>query len=316
MNTDGILQQGPFGDEHPPWFKNYLDSLTIKKEEVQAAELDKVLEQYQDVSKVFRANVTTAYKAETRLEAARKAEVLSLTEQLKNNPISYDAPYPDFPWKLISADQAKICSKISDNLKPLDFSEKSMRHWDHQFKDMYARKFVHERCAKLSLIYNSCSPPLQQQLLSLNVGLKAADDLFFYSELLQIICTLCNSPNHVELALQQIYAGLRQNGAESLPMLLERCRSVSEDAYGLCSTWNMNQTSMVLQKIVAGLKNKNLATLTSSIVIHLPFSFTQFRDTVNQFQTRLPPPLLLSTPLMFYPVGSVGVIISKGNVGF
>ena len=29
-----------------------------------------------------------------------------------------------------------------------------------------------------------------------------------------------------------------------------------------------------------------------------------------------PPPLLLSTPLMFYPVGSVGVIISKGNVVF
>ena len=104
MTTDGILQQGAFGDEHPTWFTNYLDSLTIKKEEVQAAELDKVLEQYQDVSKVFRANVTTAYKAETRLEAARKAEEESLTQQLKNNPVSYDAPYPDFPWEHLQRD--------------------------------------------------------------------------------------------------------------------------------------------------------------------------------------------------------------------
>ena len=287
MTTDGILQQGAFGDEHPTWFTNYLDSLTIKKEEVQAAELDKVLEQYEDVSKVFRANVTTAYRAETRLEAARKAEEESLTQQLKNNPISYDAPYPDFPWKLISADQAKICSKISDNLKPLDFSSKSMRHWDHQFKDMFARKFVHDRCAKLALIYNSCSSPLQQQLLSLDVGSKAANEFFYYSEFLQVICTLSNSPNHTELALQQLYGGLQQNSADSISVFLEKVRSISEDAYGLSSTWSMNQTSTVIQRVVAGLKNRDLATLTSSIVIVLPFNYNTFRDTVCQFESRL-----------------------------
>ena len=152
MTTDGILQQGAFGDEHPTWFTAYLESITIKKEEVKAAELDKVLSQYEDVSQVFRANVTTAYRAETRLEAARKAEEESLSQQLKNNPVSYDAPYTDFPWELISPDQAKICSKISDDLKPLDYSSKSLRHWAHQFKDMFARKFVHDRCAKLALI--------------------------------------------------------------------------------------------------------------------------------------------------------------------
>ena len=79
MTTDGILQQGAFSENYPTWFSEYLDSLTIKKEEVKAAELEKVLEQYEDVSQVFRSNVTTAYRAETRLEAARKAEEESLT---------------------------------------------------------------------------------------------------------------------------------------------------------------------------------------------------------------------------------------------
>ena len=224
------------------------------------------------------------------MESARKAEEESLTQQLIHNPISYAAPYPDFPWQLINADKGKICSRISDDLKPLDFSSKSLRHWTDHFKNLYARKFVHCRCAKLALIYNSCSSPLQLQLLSLNVGTKAADDHFYYSELLQIICTLCNSPNHTELAFQQLYGGLKQDSADSIPMFLEKCRSISEDAYGLAYTWTMNQASIVIQRIVAGLKNRDLATLTSSIVIMLPFSFNQFRDTVTQFASRLPPP--------------------------
>ena len=204
MSTDEVLQQGAEGEEYPSWFSAYLRSLTGKKEEVKAAELDEVLQSYDDVSQVFRSNISAAYRAETKLEAARKAEAEALTQQLLHNPVSYVAPYPEFPWQLISAEQGKICSRISDDLKPLDFSSKSLRYWTNHFKDLYAKKFVHDRCAKLALIYNSCTSPLQQQLLSLDVGSKAANEFFYYSELLQIICTLSNSPNRTELALQQL----------------------------------------------------------------------------------------------------------------
>ena len=190
----------------------------------------------------------------------------------------------------ISAEQGKICSRISDDLKPLDFSSKSLGSWTNHFKDLYAKKFVHDRIARVFLIYNSCTSPLQQQLLSLDVGSKTENENFNYSEFLQVICTLSNSPNHTELALQQLYNGLKQDSADSVPMFLEKVRSISEDAYGISSTWTMNQTSMVLQRVVAGLKNRDLATLTSSIVIVLPFNYNTFRDTVCQFQSRLPPP--------------------------
>ena len=129
---------------------------------------------------------------------------------------------------------------------------------------------MHDRVARIFLIYNSCSNPLQQQLLSLNIGSKTENEDFNYSEFLQVICTLSNSPNHTELALQQLYGGLKQSSADSVSVFLEKVRSISEDAYGLSSTWSMNQTSTVIQPVVAGLKNRDLATLTSSIVIVLP----------------------------------------------
>ena len=96
MSTDEVLQQGAEGEEYPSWFSAYLRSLTGKKEEVKAAELDEVLQSYDDVSQVFRTNISAAYRAETKLEAARKAEAEALTQQLLHNPVSYVALYPKF----------------------------------------------------------------------------------------------------------------------------------------------------------------------------------------------------------------------------
>ena len=195
----------------------------------------------------------------------------------------------------ISPEQGKICSRLSDDLIPLDFSSKSLKSWIIHFNDVFSRKFVVDRVAKLSVIYNSCSTPLQQQILSMDIGSKAQKEEFLYQELLQIICVLANSPNHQELALQQLYAGIKQASADSVTVFLEKIRNLAEDSYGLASTWTVNQTSTVIQKVVGGLRNKDLAQLTSSVVITLPFNFNNFRDTINQFELRLPSPPSCST---------------------
>ena len=289
MSADGASQQGADGEEYPPWFSAYLRSLNVKKEEVKAAELDVVLT-CEDVNQVFRSNISAAYQSESKLEAARKAEAEAFTQTLLHNPVSYVAPYPEFPWFLNSPEQGKICSRISDDLKPLNFSSKSLKSWSTHFKDLFFKKFVHKPIARISIVNNSCSSPLQQQLLSLNIGSKAENEEFNYNEFLQVICTLSNSPNHTELALQQLYGGLKQTNADSTSVFLEKVRSISEDAYGLSSTWTMNQTSTVIQRVVGGLRNRDLAQLTSSIVIVLPFNFNIFQDTICQFESRLPSP--------------------------
>ena len=147
-----------------------------------------------------------------------------------------------------------------------------------------------DHVTKLSVIYNSCSTPLQQQILSMNIGEKAQKEEFRFQELLQIICILANLPNHQELALQQLYAGIKQASTDSVTVFLEKIRNLAEDNYGLASTWTVNQTSTVIQKVVGGLRNKDLAQLTSSIVITLPFDFNNFRDIITQFELRLPSP--------------------------
>ena len=150
MSTDGASQQGADGEEYPSWFSAYLRSLNVKTEEVRAAELDVVLQTCEDVSQVFRSNISAAYRSESKLEAARKAEAEALTQTLLHNPVSYVAPYPEFPWSLISPEQGKICSRLSDDLKPLDFSSKSLKSCSTHFKDLFSKKFVHERVAKIS----------------------------------------------------------------------------------------------------------------------------------------------------------------------
>ena len=127
MSTDGASQQGADGEEYPTWFSAYLRSINVKKEEVRAAELDTVLQTCEDVSQVFRSNISAAYRSESKLEAACKAEAEALTQTLLHNPVSYIAPYPEFPWSLISPEQGKICSRLRDDLKPLDFSSKSLK---------------------------------------------------------------------------------------------------------------------------------------------------------------------------------------------
>ena len=144
--------------------------------------------------------------------------------------------------------------------------------------------------AKISVVYNSCSNPLQQQILSLNIGEKAQKEEFLYQELLQVICTLTNAPNHQELSLKQLYAGIKQANADYVTVFLEKVRNISEYAYGLASTRTMNQTSTVIQKVVGGLRSKDLAQLTSSVVISLPFNFNNFRDIICQFELQLPSP--------------------------
>ena len=100
--------------------------------------------------------------------------------------------------------------------------------------------------------------------------------------MLQVIAVLSNCPNHAEAALQVLYSGICQDHSESVTVYLERVRAIAEDAYGPATRWTVNQASLVITKIVNGLKKRDLAQLTSSYIISLPFNFPVFRDSVAQ----------------------------------
>ena len=122
----------------------------------------------------------------------------------------------------------------------------------------------------------------------MDVGSRALQDDFTFKDFLQIISVFCNSPNHQEQALQQLYAGINQASRDSVTTYLEKIQNIAEDAYGLPTSWTINQASLVLQKVVTGSRSQELSQLTSSFVITKPFNFNLFRDVVIQYQMRLP----------------------------
>ena len=197
-----------------------------------------------DISEVFKSNISAAYRSEAQQELARQSDCEALNQQLLRTPVLYTAPYIQFPWASIGAEQTKLCSKINDSLIPFDFASKSLKHWTQHLMSLC--KFITERLGLIAIVFNSCSLPLQQQILSLDVGSRGVKDEFTFQEFLQIISVLCNSPNHQKQALQQLYSGINQASGDSIPVYLEKIRSIVEDAYGLATRWTLNQASLVI----------------------------------------------------------------------
>lgn len=175
-------------------------------------------------------------------------------------------------------------SKISDTLSVLDFSKKSLKAWLQHFQELFDRKFVMNRVAKLAVIYNSCSPSLKYRCLTMDVG-------SIKQKMMITRFKICSAPlqfYHAEAVLQSLYAGVGQNSSDSVSVHLEKMRELGEDAYGPSNRWMMNQASLLITKIVAGLRDRNLSMLTSSYVVRIPFDFPGFRETVIQYEQRIP----------------------------
>ena len=140
---------------------------------------------------------------------------------------------------------------------------------------------------KLAVTYNSCSLSLKQRLLSLGVGTEARAETYSFLKLLQLITTIVHSPVSRDEAMLQIYKGLNQTSTESVQAFLQRYRDVAEDAWGPSSGWTISQASLFLKKICEGFTSTELAKLTQSIVVNLPFQWATLCDSVVQFQQRV-----------------------------
>ena len=146
---------------------------------------------------------------------------------------------------------------------------------------------VTSRVGKIAVIFNSCSLSLKQRLLALDVGKEAREESYSYLNLLQLITTVVHSPISCDQAMMDIYKGFRQTDTESVQTYLQRWRDVAEDAWGPSSGWTMSQASLLLKKICDGFNSTELARLTASIVITVPFQWTTLCDSVLQFQQRV-----------------------------
>ena len=149
---------------------------------------------------------------------------------------------------------------------------------------MYDKFFVNSRVGRIAIVYNSCSLSLKQRLLNLDFDKQAREDSYSFLQLLQLITTVVHSPVSRDQAMMDIYKGFRQTNSETVQTYLQRTRDFAEDAWGPSSGWTMSQASLLLKKIYDGFYSTELARLTASIVITVPFQWTTLCDSVLQFQ--------------------------------
>ena len=164
---------------------------------------------------------------------------------------------------------------------------KSLKFWSTHYSDVFDKFFVNSRVGRIAVVYNSCSLSLKQCLLTLDVGKQAREDSYSYLKLLQLITTVVHSPVSRDQAMMDIYKGFHQTNTEIVQTYLQRWGDVAEDAWGPSSGWTMSQASLLLKKIFCGFNLTELARLTASILITVPFQWTTLCDSVLQFQQQV-----------------------------
>ena len=245
------------------------------------------VEELPDIEEYVKRTLTNTLNNEARITLAKEDDKTQIAKLLKSQSIPDDKTTAQMPWDKFMETEIKINSKVVESLKAQDFSTKSLKFWNAYYTDVFDKYFVTSRVGKIAIAYNSCSLSLKQRLLALDAGTEARADTYLYLNLLQLLTTVVHSPVSRDQAMLEIYKGLSQTSMESVQVFLHRWRDTAEDAWGPSSGWTMSQASLLLKKICEGFNSTELAKLTASIVVTLPFQWATLCDSIIQFQQRV-----------------------------
>ena len=290
MENDVPEQRGPGG--RPDWFLTWLREVFLPASRdplaSQIEQFENAVDQIPNIDKAVKKSLTTTLSTEARIILQKEDDKTKVQQLLKTKPVIIDEPSP-MPWNQLTESEAKIISQVVENIKQQDFATKSIKYWSFHFSDLFDRFFVASRIGRIALVYNSCSTSLKQRLMALDVGNEPRKDSYSYLNLLQLITTVVHSPNARDDATMQVYKGFRQASSESVQAFLQRVRDTAEEAYGPSSSWTVSQASLLQKKICEGLISSELARLSASIVISVPFQWNILCDSIIQFQQRVKP---------------------------
>ena len=195
------------------------------------------IERIPDIDDAIKASLTNALTTEARISLAREDNKSKVSKLIKSQVLPTQESSSPMPWDQLTETETKSVARAVENLKELDFSSKSLKHWTSLFNDKFDRSFITSRIGKIAVVYNSCSLSLKQRLISLNVGKQAKENSYTYLQLLQLITTVVHSPLSRDQAMLDIYKGFKQTNSETVQSYLQRTCDVAEDAWGPSSGW-------------------------------------------------------------------------------
>ena len=249
MDNDG---QGPSRNAgKPDWFLTWLKEvfLPASKDPVasQIEKFEDAVERIPDIDDAVKVSLTNTLTNEARISLALEDDKSKISQLIKSQLLPTQESSSPMPWDQLTETETKSVAKVIENLKELDFSSKSLKHWTALFNDKFDRCFINSKIGKIAVVYNSCSLSLKQRLINLDVGKQARENSYSYLQLLQLITTVVHSPVSRDQAMRDIYKGFRKASSETVQSYQQRTRNVAEDAWGPSSGWTMSQASLLLK---------------------------------------------------------------------
>jgi len=187
----------------------------------QIERFEDAVEKIPDIDESVKKSLTNTLTNEARINLSKEDDKSKITKLLKSQTLPAEETASPMPWDKFSETEAKIISKIVENLKEQDFSTKSLKFWSAHYTDVYDKFFVTSLVVRIAVVFNSCSLSLKQRLLALDVGKEAREDSYLYLKLLQFITTVVHSPISRDQAMMDIYKGFCQTNSETVQMYLQ-----------------------------------------------------------------------------------------------
>jgi len=188
MENNVPEQRGPGG--RPDWFLNWLKEVFLPASRdplaSQIEQFENAVDQIPNIDEAVKKSLTTTLSTEARIILQKEDDKTKVQQLLKTQAPAIDSAVSPMPWSQLTESEAKIISRVVENVKQQDFATKSLKHWSIHFSDLFDKFFIASRVGRIAVVYNSCSTSLKQRLLALDVGNEAQKDSYSY----QACCNL------------------------------------------------------------------------------------------------------------------------------
>ena len=120
-------------------------------------QFENAVEQIPNIDESVRKSLTTTLSAEARIILQKEDDKSKVQQLLKTQTLAIDDAVSPMPWSQLTESEAKIISRVVENIQQQDFSSKSIKHWSIHFSDLFDKFFISSRVGRIAVIYNSCS---------------------------------------------------------------------------------------------------------------------------------------------------------------
>ena len=125
----------------PDWFLSWLRDVFLPESRdpiaSQVEQFENAVERIPNLDESVKKSLTTTLSTEARINWQKQDDKSKVQQLLKTQTLVIDEAVSPMPWSKLTESEAKIISRVVENIKQQDFSTKSLKHWTVHFSDVF-----------------------------------------------------------------------------------------------------------------------------------------------------------------------------------